>query len=425
MSHDPYAALRIPEYRSYLISMAAVYVAMQAQSAALGWQIYSITNDQLSLGLVGLAEALPFLALTLIGGWSADRFDRRALAIVSLSVVGISGAMLLFLSLISSRSIILFYVAQAIAGVARAFFRPTSAALSSELAGPKNYQNASTWRSLVFHVAMVLGPAIGGALIAVGGSRLAYGVVVGLTLIGLVAMGRIGLRSTYVPNSAAQNGNMLEQLSDGIRFVLSKPLLLGAMSLDMFAVLFGGATALLPVFARDILNIGEVGFGFLRAAPAVGAIAVSLALARIGQLKQTGKLLIISVCFFGITWIGFALSRSFILSLILLALGGAFDGISVVLRGTLVQTVTPLDKMGRVSAVNQLFIGSSNEIGAFESGVAARALGTVTSVVFGGMMTLATVILVAWRVPALRKLGRIEDLGSPEAASNSTSGQAA
>jgi Transmembrane secretion effector len=199
------------------------------------------------------------------------------------------------------------------------------------------------------------------------------------------------------------------ELTDGVRFVFRHPLLLGAMSLDMFAVLFGGATALLPVFARDVLGVGEVGFGFLRAAPAAGSIVTAFLLARAGPLRRAGPALLWSVALFGVTWIAFALSRSYALSLALLATGGALDGVSVVLRSTLVQLETPQEKMGRVAAVNSFFIGSSNELGAFESGLAARLLGTVPSVVFGGAMTLLTVGIVAWRAPELRRLRALGD----------------
>jgi len=205
----------------------------------------------------------------------------------------------------------------------------------------------------------------------------------------------------YVPE------HILRELADGVRFVFGQPLVLGALSLDLFAVLFGGATALLPVFARDVLRVGEVGFGFLRAAPAVGSVAMGLALARLGHFRRAGRALLWCVAFFGLTWISFALSRSYLLSLAILTAGGALDNVSVVLRSTLVQTFTPQEKMGRVAAVNSFFIGSSNELGAFESGVAARLLGTVPSVVFGGTMTLVTVAVVAWRAPALRRLERI------------------
>jgi MFS family permease len=403
--HDPYAALRSREYRAFLVAMGAVFVATQIQSAVLGWQVYELTGDPLSLGLVGLAEAAPFLALTLVGGWAADRGDRRALSLGSLVAVGASGAALLALSVGAPRSALPFYAAQALAGVGRAFFRPASVALGTELVPREQYHNAATWRSSVFHGSTVLGPAAGGVLIAIGGPRLAYAAVIVLTALGLATLASIAPR----PRAAlAPAGGLLDGLADGVRFVFGQPLILGALSLDLFAVLFGGATALLPVFARDVLRVDEVGFGFLRAAPAVGSVAMSLALARFGHFRRAGRALLWCVAFFGVSWIAFALSRSYPLSLALLAVGGALDNVSVVLRQTLVQTWTPQDRMGRVAAVNSFFVGSSNELGAFESGVAARLLGTVPSVVFGGVMTLATVGLVAWRAPALRRLERIE-----------------
>jgi hypothetical protein len=255
---------------------------------------------------------------------------------------------------------------------------------------------------------MVLGPAVGGGLIALGGPRLAYAVVVTLSATGLVLMATIAPR----PRPAAAAGPIWAGLSEGVRFVFAQPILLGALSLDLFAVLFGGATALLPVFARDILGVGEVGFGFLRAAPAVGSIVMALLLARFGSFQRAGRLLLWCVAGFGVTWMAFALSRSFALSFSLLVLGGALDGVSVILRGTLVQLWTPQEMMGRVAAVNSFFIGSSNELGAFESGLAARLLGVVPSVLLGGAMTLVTVAWVAWRAPALRRLRRLAPEGS-------------
>jgi MFS family permease len=402
VSHDPYAALRSPEYRAYLASIATVSVATQVQSAVLGWQVYQLTGDPLSLGLVGLAEALPFLTLTLVGGWAADRLDRRTLALAGLAAVGASGGWLLLLSLGTPGSALPFYGAQALAGVGRAFFRPASAALGTELVPRDQYQNATTWRASTFQTAQVLGPAAGGGLIALGGPRLAYAVVLALTAAGLGALAAVAPR----PRPAAGPAGLLADLGDGLRFVFGQQLLLAAMTLDLFGVLFGGASALLPVFARDVLGVGEVGFGLLRAAPAAGSVAMSLALARFGRFRRAGRALLGSVALFGVTWIAFAASRSYALSLALLALGGALDAVSVVLRGTLLQTRTPQEKMGRVSAVASFFIGSSNELGAFESGVAARLLGVVPSVVFGGAMTLVAVGLVAWRSPALRRLER-------------------
>jgi predicted MFS family arabinose efflux permease len=383
--------------------MTAIFVATQIQSAVLGWQVYLLTGDPLSLGLVGLAEAVPFLSLTLVGGWLADRADRRLVSLLSFGVVGLAGALLLVLSLRPPGPVWPLYGAQVLAGVGRAFFRPASAALGTELVPREHYQNAASWRSSLFHAAMVLGPAVGGGLIAIGGPRLAYGVVVALSLVGLALMATVAPR----PRQAPQGGGMLASLAGGVRFVFSQPILLGALSLDLFAVLFGGAVALLPIFARDILGTDEIGFGFLRAAPALGSVVVSLLLARLGGFARAGRALLWCVAWFGISWMAFALSTSYALSLALLVVGGALDGVSVVLRGTLVQLWTPQEMMGRVAAVNSFFIGSSNELGAFESGLAARLLGVVPSVLFGGTMTLVTVGWVAWKAPALRKLERL------------------
>ena len=401
---DSYSSLRYPEFRLFLGSTGTVSLATQIQSAVLGWQVYALTGDPFSLGLVGLAEALPFLALTLVGGWAADHADRRALSLASLAVVGASGVWLLVLSLGHPGSALPFYGAQVVAGIGRAFFRPSAVALGSELVRREHYHNAATWRSSVFHLAMIAGPAAGGLLIAAGGPRLAYAAVVALTAAGLLALFRVAPR----PRPPAPAVPMMAALSDGVRFVFHHPLLLGSMSLDLFAVLFGGAAAMLPVFARDILHVNEVGFGLLRAAPAVGSVLMSFWLARYGHFRRSGRALLWGVAFFGVSWMAFALSRSYALSLALLAIGGALDNVSVVLRSTLVQVETPQDKMGRVAAVNSFFIGSSNELGAFESGLAARLLGVVPSVVFGGAMTLVTVAVVAWRAPALR---RLEQLG--------------
>jgi len=404
VDHDAYVSLRLPEYRAFLVSMASVFLATQIQSAVLGWQVYALTSDPLALGLVGLAEAVPFLALTLVGGWAADRADRRALSFAGLGAVSASGAWLLVLSLGSPRSALPFYAAQALAGLGRAFFRPASISLGTELVPREHYHNAATWRASIVQLSMVLGPAVGGGLIALGGPRLAYGVVLLLSVGGLATLAAIAPR----PRPAAASGrSLLAGLAEGVRFVFGQQLLLGSMSLDLFAVLFGGATALLPIFARDVLHVDEVGFGILRAAPAAGSVLMSLALARMGQFRRAGRTLLYAVGLFGVTWIAFAFSRAFALSLVLLALGGALDAISVVLRNTLVQTRTPQEKMGRVSAVSSFFIGSSNELGAFESGLAARFMGLVPSVVFGGAMTLVTVALVALWVPSLRRLGPI------------------
>ncbi len=403
LAPDPFSSLRFAEYRAFLGAMATVFAATQIQTAVLGWQVYELTGDPLALGFVGLAEAVPFLSLTLLGGWAADRIYRRLIALVSLCVIAASGAWLLTTSLGPAASPLPLYGAQALAGLGRAFFRPASASLGTELVPREEYQNAASWRSSIFHTTMIVGPAAGGALIALGGPRLAYAVEMGLLGVGLAGLLAVAPR----PRPPVAPRHPVAEIADGVRFVFREPLLLGPLSLDLFAVLFGCATALLPIFARYVLHVGEVGFGMLRAAPAVGSVATSLALARFGHFRRAGRAMLACVALFGVTWIAFALSRSYWLSAAILVVGGSLDAVSVVLRSTLVQTFTPQEMMGRVSAVNSLFIGSSNELGAFESGVAAKLLGTVPSVIFGGTMTLLTVALVAWRAPKLRQLGRI------------------
>ncbi len=401
---DPYQALRHPEYRAFLAGAFVLFIGTQIQTVALGWQVYVLTGDPLSLGLVGLSEALPFLALTLLGGHVADRMDRRALTLLSaLPILG-AGLWLLAANLQGRPSQVwVFYAAQALAGIGRAFHRPATQALGSELVPREAYANAATWRSAMFHTAMVAGPALGGLLVALS-ARAAYGVEVLLMAVGLLCLARVRPRPRP-PEGEPRPA--LHGLFEGVRFVFREKVVLGALSLDLFAVLFGGAPALLPIFARDILQVGELGFGLLRAAPAAGSILISLVLAHRPPLRRAGRTLLGCVAAFGLCWIGFAFSRSFALSLVLLAASGAFDNVSVVLRATLVQTFTPQPLMGRVAAVNSFFIGSSNELGAFESGLAARLLGTVASVVFGGIMTLVVVAGTAWRAPQLRKLERI------------------
>jgi len=399
--HDPYEALRYREYGWFLLGSLALTLGTQIQTVALGWQIYVLTGDPLALGFVGLSEALPFLALTLVGGHVADVFERRRVCLTAVLPIVAGGALLLAVNMHGApRQVWIFYGAQALGGLGRAFFRPASQALSTELIPRSAYANAATWRSLSFHTAMVAGPALGGALVAVS-MRAAYTAEVVLLLAGFASFLFIAPRLR--PTGPARDG-FGKGLLEGVRFVFREKVVLGALSLDLFAVLFGGAPALLPIFARDILKVGELGFGVLRAAPAVGSIVMSLVLAHLPPMRQPGHKLFACVAGFGLCWIAFGFSRSFALSLVLLVLSGALDNVSVVLRGTLVQTFTPQALMGRVAAVNSFFIGSSNELGAFESGVAARLLGTVPSVVFGGGMTLLVVALVARIAPALRRL---------------------
>lgn len=399
--HDPYQALRFPEYRWYLFATWAMSVATLIQSVVIGWQVYEITHSALSLGLVGLAEAIPCLALTLVGGYVADRMDRRTLSLLAMTTLLACGVALYLLNLGGAPTAAWpFYLIQAALGVGRAFSRPASHALRAELVPRDCLPNAATWNSSTFHSAMVLGPAAGGLLFGFGGARIAYGVEVALMVL---SMGAMAVLKPH-PRTTTPQGGVLQSLGEGLGFVWKNQILLGAMSLDLFAVLFGGAPALLPIFAADVLKVGPQGLGVLRAAPAVGSILMAFVLAHRPAMKQAGRSLLLSVAFFGLCWIAFAFSTSFFLSLFLLAVSGALDNVSVVLRQTMLQLRTPEHLMGRVSAVSSFFITSSNEIGAFESGVAARVLGLVPSVVFGGLMTLGVVGVTAWKSPDLRRL---------------------
>ena len=398
-AHDPYQALRYPEYRWFLAGALALTMGTQIQTLVMGWQVYHLTRDPLSLGLIGLSEAVPFLGLALIGGWAADRMDRRRLALLSLMALLLGAGLLLALNLgIAPRYAWPFYAIQALAGVGRAFNRPATQALGTELVPREAYHNAATWRSSSFQLAQVAGPAVGGLLYGFGSAGVAYSVEALLMCFAFGAMFQVRPRPR-----APQNTSILRSLGEGVRFVFTHRLVLSALSLDLFAVLFGGAVALLPVFASEVLKVGPQGLGLLRAGPAIGAVAMSFWLAH-HPPRRAGLMLLFCVAGFGLCWIGFALSVSFWLSMIFLALSGAMDNVSVVLRGTLIQTLTPPEMMGRVQAVSGFFIGSSNELGAFESGLAARMLGVVSSVVMGGCMTLGIVGFTGWKVPELRKL---------------------
>ncbi len=405
LRHDPYQALRYPEYRWFLFGNLAGTLAMQIQSTVLGWQVYALTKDPLAIAFVGLSEALPFLMLTLYGGYIADHHERRRICFIS-QVALVGCALWLFWANFRGPvgHVWVLYAVQVLGGLARAFLRPSYQALATELVPREAYANASTWRSGMFHIAMVAGPALGGLLIPFG-YRAAYGVELLLMIGGLVYLPFLQSRPIAAPPGGQ---GMMTRLTEGVRFVFGQKIVLGALSLDLFAVLFGGAPALIVIFAKDILNVGEIGFGWLRAAPAFGSIAMSLLLAHRPATKGAGRTLLWCVAGFGLCWIAFAYSRFFWLSFGLLVLSGALDNVSVVMRATLIQTFTPSELMGRVAAVNSFFIGSSNELGAFESGVAARLLGVVPSVLFGGCMTLVTVGLTAWRAPQLRRLERLE-----------------
>lgn len=385
-------------------------IAAQIQVIVVSWQIYDITRDPLSLGLIGLSEALPFIAAALFAGHIADIGNRQRISVASLFVLVLCGLVLLGLSAMPAaavgRRVWLFYAVIAVSGLARSFLQPARNALGAEIVGRDLYHNAISWRSSTWQAAAVIGPAAGGLLYGFGGARVAY--VVQAVLMGIAFITFARIEYSHTPRDSMDLMPVTQSLTLGLRFVFSQPLLLGALTLDMFSVLLGGAEALLPVFADQILHVGPQGLGILRAAPAVGAVAMALALAHRPPFKRAGPTLLYAVAGFALCIVGFGFSRSFGLSIALLVLSGMFDNISVLIRSTMVQTLTPPDLLGRVSSVNSIFIGSSNEIGAFESGVAARLLGTVPAVVLGGLASLGVVGIVAATIPKLRAMRSIE-----------------
>ncbi len=404
---DPYAALRVPDFRRYIVFLAAQTLATMMQGVAVGWQLYQVTHDPLALGLVGLAEALPFIAFALPAGHLADRVDRRRLSLAGLIVLAsCSAALFAFteLGLVGTDTAWLVYAVIFVSGIARSYLQPARTALSADLVPRPLYLNSITWRSSTWQSAAVAGPALGGLLLALGGPSLTYGVAAALLAGSWVAL----LRVAPHPNPpASEGGPRLAGLLQGVRFVLAQPVLLGAQTLDLFSVLFAGAEALLPLFAADILHVGAAGLGVLRAAPAAGSVLTSLFQSYRPLRRRMGRVLLVSVALYGLCISGFGVSRSFPISAALLLLSGVFDNVSVVLRSTLIQTLTPRHLLGRVAAVNSIFIGSSNEVGAFESGVAARLIGAVPAVVLGGFVPIVVVALIAWRVPQLRRLERV------------------
>ncbi|HZD86054.1 MAG TPA: MFS transporter [Gemmatimonadaceae bacterium] len=406
--HDPYVSLRNPNFLWYVASLVSLTLGTQIQATVVAWQVYAITKDPLSLGLVGLAEALPFITAALYAGHIADRHDRKVLALIALTVQFGCAIALLLLTVYARRllsvTILPIFVVVGVSGLARSLLQPARTALGAEIVPRETYTNAITWRSSLWQFAAVVGPAAGGIMYGFSGATLAYIVETVLCAIALLLFAQIAY--TRLP-AVVTEMTIGENLTVGIRFLMTQPELLGAQLLDLFSVLFGGAPALLPIFASEILHVGPQGLGILRAAPAAGAVLISVLLVH-RRMRKAGPMLFICVAAFGACWILFALSRWFWISLALLVISGMLDNVSVVIRSTLLTLRTPPHLLGRVSAVNQIFIGSSNEIGSFESGVAAKLLGTVRSVIFGGLITLGVVGVTAWRIPALRRLDELD-----------------
>ena len=414
--HDPYAALRYADYRRVLTGNVLSALGAELQSAAVMWELFERTNSPAALGYVGLVQFLPVLLLALPAGHAADRFSRRRLYVLAQAFMVFASLGLAALSF-AQGPIPLFYLFLTLVGVGRAFLAPVRGALMAQVVDIADLGNAITWNSSGWQVASMVGPALGGFLIAV--SRMpswAYGLTALCGAVSLVLVSSVRPR----PYQRLKEPPSLKSLLSGLHFVWQSKLILATLTLDLFAVLFGGATALLPIFARDILEIGPVGYGWLRASPSIGALAMALVLAHRPPLRRAGLTLLLSVAGFGVATIVFGMSRDALLSFTLLALTGALDNISIVVRGTIVHTLTPDEMRGRVSAVNSIFIVSSNELGAFESGLTAAWFGPIISVVGGGIGTLLVVLAVMFRWPEVRRLGPLHGLAEEVPASAAT-----
>jgi MFS family permease len=395
------------DFRRYLSAAFLAILATQIQSVAVSWQVYSIARTPLALGYVGLFQFLPMMACTIPAGHMADRFDRRLILVISNFCSAIAAGCFLTLALTRTTVIWPFYAVLVIFGASRAFAGPASQSLVPLLVPQDQFPQAVAWASSTSQVAVIAGPAIGGAIYILG-PAVDYGVC--LILFATVAIVMMGIRSRGMRYEAEADTTAFERITAGIAYVWRKPLILGAFSLDLFAVLLGGATALLPVYARDMLHVGPLGLGVLRSAPALGAAMLGLALGQQALQRRAGLAMFACVAIFGVATIVFGLSENFALSIGALFVMGASDMVSVYVRTTLTQLATPDAMRGRVSAVNRLFVGASNELGEFESGVTATWFGTVPAVVIGGVGTLVIVAVWYRLFPSLREVDRLSEV---------------
>ncbi len=397
------SAFTYPSFQRYWAARLCVTLAIQMQAVAIGWQVYDLTRRPLDLGLVGLAQFLPSLGLALITGHVADRYDRRTVMALCIIVEALCAVLFLTFTLQDGTNMPFLFGVLVLFGTARAFEFPASVALMPNLVPPRLFTNAAAWSSSAWQVATIVGPAIGGLLYTIGPEAV-YGCCILMFLLSVFLVSTIRIERREREQKAAT----WESVVAGISFIRGQPVVLGAVSLDLFAVLLGGATALLPVYARDILHVGPWGLGLLRSAPAVGALVMALLIARRPIQRHAGAILLGAVGIFGLSIVVFGLSHNLWLSLLALTILGASDMISVVIRRVLVLVKTPDEMRGRVSAVESVFIGASNELGEFESGVTAAWFGVVPAVVLGGLGTLAVVGLWVRIFPQLRRVDSLE-----------------
>ena len=410
-SNEAFAAIRIRDFRLFLVYRFFMTAAVLMQAVIVGWQLYDLTKDPLSLGMIGLTEVIPKVSIALFAGHFVDIWDRKRIIFRTSFLLLIGSAILLGSSIDSELSSFLkgtapIFITIFIVGLVRGILMPAHTALLGQLVPRKLLSGAATWGSTVWQVAAVTGPALGGLVYGFFGIVPAYILVFTsfLTCVITISFIKSPGKVVHEPNRDAR---LFASISEGIRYVFKNQVLLGAFTLDMFAVLFGGAVAMLPVFASDILKVGPEGLGVLRACPAIGAILMSVVLTAYPPVRNSGRKMLLSLVGFGVCMIVFALSKNFYLSAAVLLLSGSFDFVSVVVRSNILQLFTSNEMKGRVSSVNSIFVGSSNELGAFESGAAASLMGLVPSVVFGGVMTLIVVGVATFAAPKLRRLSLI------------------
>ena len=413
--HDPYAAFRYNSYRIYVFGWVIALMGIRIQTVAIGWEMYQRTGEALSLGLVGLAQAAPTMLFALPAGYLADTYNRRTLMILSLWAMTATSLGLAIFSYLQG-SVLMMYILLFLDTTAVMLGRPARVALLPQLLPAHIFPNAVTWNMSIQHMAAVIGPAVGGFIVAFNVPS-AYLICAMSSLIFIVMLGRLELVSPPLKRAGQAS---LQSLLAGIGFVWKARLILTVISLDLFAVLLGGAVYLLPIFAKDILQVGATGFGWLQAAPAAGAFCMALTLAYLPPMKHAGRNLLLAVAGFGVATIIFGLSTSFWLSFAMLFLTGVFDNVSMVIRHTLMQLLTPDQMRGRVSAVTTIFIGASNELGGFESGLVAHWFGPVVSVVSGGIGTLIVVLTTALAAPQLRRFGALHEAKPIELADEKT-----
>ena len=403
MNAAPESPLESAGFRWLMLFRICTLLSYQIVAVTVGWHVYELTGDPWSLGLIGLAEVVPFFCVAPFAGYLVDHLPRRKLGAAACGLLALNAVAL---ALVASGRLSVggtwpIYLAVAVGGIGRSFIGPVYNALFARVLRREQFARGASMGSVVFQTGLVLGPAFGGILVGASGKAMAYAVAASFAIAAVIALLRMPVTE---PAQQQQRGPVFASIGEGLRFVFGHQILLAALALDMFAVLFGGAISLAPAFIKDVLDAGPEALGILRGAPALGSVAVAVWLSRRPLQANAGRIMLGSVVGFGACMVGFGLSTSLWLSVGILLLSGVFDGISVVLRSTVLQLATPDHMRGRVSSVNSLFISSSNELGAFYSGSMARLLGLVPSVVIGGFMTIGVVGITAWKAPKLRTL---------------------